>query len=534
MASIVRGRGSTGDSGMIEKKFKLSLQNMERRFVDLEVAISEIVSRLNALSEMKGDVGTDSAAVEELMQRVDQLEDLIAVEQAGITELKDIMTSIDKGFEHRFDTLSIEEKIKEVENIVHIITKRLERYAEEPTKMGKQMVDRIEKLEAEIGGMKRDVESAMEQVMAQAGEKKRKEGAEGDDFEQVAHMEIGQLKQNLRNLDKKFGERIEVLKKEMQERPADRAAPAPHPKQLEGLLRKYEDEMKRYKTEVENTRVRIDSLSQSMSKLTSHLDKIQKRGKAPAGNFASADSMADVNKELDDMNKYLDRLTKEHESLRDELKNSVNRKDLQNMMKSMSGERPDLSKLFGGMKDEMNEAAKKIESNVEKRVSDRINDLNKRFGDLNRKLDESRDRQKKLEERIGKMGSVPDAGKYVKKMEQQIDILRSEVDSVRKVLIKMDERYSKKSKEADKHPRHDPQKEMRAFIKGFGKRMGHLEKNLNRVRDTVSDLTKEVEQEAVSAQDGYFRQITDKLVFLESRLAAVESLLHRPQPIVLE
>jgi chromosome segregation ATPase len=542
LARIIRTKGSLGDSGGSssgEKKFRLSLQNMERRFVDLEVAISEIVNRLNALGDMEG--GGDSAAVEDLMQRVDELEDLIAVEQAGIAELKDILTRIDKGFEHRFDTASIEEKIKEVENVVHIITKRLEKYSQQPAKTDKDVVGRVDTLEAEIGRLKKDIESSMEQMMTQ--KEAKKEGVKGAEFEGVAHMEIGQMKQSLRDLDKKLEERIEVLKKELQERTvlqAPAAATAP-PKQLEDALRKYEDEVKKYKKDIEDTNRKMEGLSESMRKLTSHLDKVQSQARSGPD--------VDVNafkKELDSMKREYDSLRNE---LKNELKNSVNREDMENMMKSLSSGNPDIGKAFEGMKDEMKEAAKRIETETEKRVSDRMNnfskrfneynermkridEFNKRFGEFSKRLDQTMDKQKKLEERVGNIGESPDIEKNVKKLEQQIDFLRQEVDNVRKVLIKMDERHSKKVKE--KEPKHDAEKEMMAFIKGFGKRMGHLEKNLAKVMETVSDLTQEVEKESMSAQDGYFQQITDKLVFLESRLAAIESLLQKPQPIVIE
>lgn len=546
MARIIRTKGGSRESGLssnVERKFKLSLQNMERRFVDLEVAISEIVSRLNALSDMEG--GTDSVVVDELMHRVDELEDLIAVEQAGIAELKDILLRIDEGFEHRIDTSSIEEKVKEVENIVHIITKRLEKHSQQPAKTDKEVSSRVETLEAEIGKLKKDIESTMEEIMAQ--KQAKKEGPKDEKFEGVAHMEIGRIKQNLRELDKKFGERLEVLKKEMHERPAPQApvAQATPSKHLEDALRKYEGEVERYKKDIEDTKRRMEGLSESMRKMTSHLDRVQSQARPGPDVDANA-----IKKEIESLKREHESLRKQlRDELKNELKDSVNRKDMENMMNSLSSGTPDIGKAFEGMKDEMKETAKRIETDTEKRVSERMNsfnkrlneynekikridEFNKRFGEFNKRLDQSMEAQKRFEERIGKIGEGPDIDKNVKKLEQQMNFLRQEVDNVRKVLIKMDERYSKKEK--DKEPKHDSQKEMRAFIKGFGKRMGHLEKNLSKVRETVSGLTKEVEKEVMSEQDGYFRQITDKLVFLESRLAAVESLLQRPQPIVIE
>ncbi len=69
-------------SSRIENKFKLSLLQMEKRFVDLETNISEISEKVKEM---------DLTPINELRQKADDIEDLIMVEQAAIIELKKML-----------------------------------------------------------------------------------------------------------------------------------------------------------------------------------------------------------------------------------------------------------------------------------------------------------------------------------------------------------------------------------------------------------------------------------------------------------
>lgn len=77
-------------SEKVEDKFKLSLLQIEKRFVDLEVAIGELGEKLKAV---------DVTTVAELKQRMDDIEDLIMVEQAGVLELKKMLEEAQKRAE---------------------------------------------------------------------------------------------------------------------------------------------------------------------------------------------------------------------------------------------------------------------------------------------------------------------------------------------------------------------------------------------------------------------------------------------------
>ncbi|MHA1743339.1 MAG: hypothetical protein ACTSV6_03695, partial [Candidatus Heimdallarchaeota archaeon] len=59
--------------GKVEDKFKLSLLQIEKRFVDLEVALGELNEKIKKV---------DVKAISEMKQRMEDIEDLIMVEQA--------------------------------------------------------------------------------------------------------------------------------------------------------------------------------------------------------------------------------------------------------------------------------------------------------------------------------------------------------------------------------------------------------------------------------------------------------------------
>jgi chromosome segregation ATPase len=105
-------------SEKVGDKFKLSILQMEKRFVDLEVALCELNEKLKVL---------DAAAVSELKQRVDDVEDLIMVEQAGILELKKMLEEAqEKAKEPQAAPSAVTISPEELEKIASTVTVKWE------------------------------------------------------------------------------------------------------------------------------------------------------------------------------------------------------------------------------------------------------------------------------------------------------------------------------------------------------------------------------------------------------------------------
>jgi chromosome segregation ATPase len=141
-------------SEKVEDKFKLSLLQIEKRFVDLEVAIGELNEKLK-------DV--DTKAVSELKQRIEDIEDLIMVEQAGVIELKKMLEEVQKRAETQKaapQAVSISseevkkitsEVVSEIEARLEKIEKNIESIITETSNIRTEVNNEIRKMKERIG-----------------------------------------------------------------------------------------------------------------------------------------------------------------------------------------------------------------------------------------------------------------------------------------------------------------------------------------------------------------------------------------------
>lgn len=88
----------------VKNKFKLSLLQIEKRFVDLETTVGKLLQKVKNI---------DSKSLGELKEKVNELENLIMVEQTGIIELKKILEGYTPGRAKLL--LNIKKKLSEIE-----------------------------------------------------------------------------------------------------------------------------------------------------------------------------------------------------------------------------------------------------------------------------------------------------------------------------------------------------------------------------------------------------------------------------------
>ena len=159
---VVRTVRRPEDITSVEDKFKLSILNMDKRFVDLEMTISELSESVKA-----GNV----ESLRLLNQRVEDIEDLILVERAGLVELKGLMESVDdkfettsklsERFEKRFDEKldqeldrieeKIEQRVEDAEALVKLAVEKTKR----PAGLTEKTRERIALIEKDVAGLKR-------------------------------------------------------------------------------------------------------------------------------------------------------------------------------------------------------------------------------------------------------------------------------------------------------------------------------------------------------------------------------------------
>jgi chromosome segregation ATPase len=167
----------------IESKFKLSLLQAEKRLVDLEVAVSELNEKLK-------DV--DLKELVDLKTRVEDLEDLIMVEQAGIVELKKLLEdvvsrptpSIPEDLEEKLK--SLEEKISSTLESISKIEGDMNKIKEKITTLEKKpplqpFIEEIKKIEnnflitsAKVGAVESNITSLKGEINKKISEVEKK------------------------------------------------------------------------------------------------------------------------------------------------------------------------------------------------------------------------------------------------------------------------------------------------------------------------------------------------------------------------
>lgn len=122
----------------LENKFKLSFLQTEKRLVELEVALSDLQEKLK-------DVDIES--INEIKQKVEDLEDLIMVEQAGIIELKKILEEFGEKIKKPTKIPEIEKEIAEIKEFNLKLKENIEKKISELSSIRKEIESKISQIE---------------------------------------------------------------------------------------------------------------------------------------------------------------------------------------------------------------------------------------------------------------------------------------------------------------------------------------------------------------------------------------------------
>jgi chromosome segregation ATPase len=170
----------------LEKKFKLSLLQIEKRLLDLEVAIGEIKEKLD---------GFDLSEISDIKERLEDVEDLATLENVGILEFKKMIEEIKERLKDikniNTSIISLQKKIAELETSQKIVME---------TSDTKKVVNRIKELQNEIIGLRSLVGKLEKTLYEKIGEIEGK--TRGVDFDYLA-SKIESIKNDLDYLNKK-------------------------------------------------------------------------------------------------------------------------------------------------------------------------------------------------------------------------------------------------------------------------------------------------------------------------------------------
>lgn len=180
-------------------KFKLTLLQIEKRFVDIEIALGELKEAFSSLE-----------------QRIDDIEDLIMVEQAGLIELKKMLEM--KSEEPTVTETPVTEEFKNV-------VVGLSREIEEKTNLNKREIAAIKTRIWSIERMIKDIDMKLERSekteeidVGSLVSKFKEEDEEIELFQpKPKKVQVGEIEEKLDSLEgklKEIGKRIGKAKLE--------------------------------------------------------------------------------------------------------------------------------------------------------------------------------------------------------------------------------------------------------------------------------------------------------------------------------
>ena len=445
------------DFSKVEHKFKLSLLQLQKRMTDLEVAISELKESVETGAGKAGDVA-------ELGQRVEDVEDLIMVEQAGIMELQKMMQQAQEHFQSLGAEVP-EETEKRIETLESDI---------DTLKTGRQQTIDLGPFKNQLGMVQDDVEELKRIVEAGAGAK------------------IDFITSRLDNINARLGEyanknvetdlKVEGLEKSLAvvENRMAGATPAGINEKLENNKK----DMTMISAKLESAESVIRNLSVQVNELDSQLKKI--------GSF---EKMSLLSKQVEDKIerfKFIEDELRRLSSRMEMLYSSIDQR--MEKLNSFDAEMKKNTKNVLALADEVDKNRVGLLAAVKK---DELSDaLNRRTEELN------------------------------KKMDANISNMTAELESTKQKLKKFSDALAEGNIQA---------------------KLSEIESKLRMVEDTnmraVEDLSRMLDSkiaevhEPTAVFETQMGELLDRMIFLESRLAAVESKMQKlisAQPIVLE
>jgi len=445
----------------IEDKFKLSLLQIEKRFIDLETAVNEMQQRVSAI---------DPSAVADLSERMEDVEDLLMVEQAGIVELKKMLEEMQAYMQ--------KETLEEKPSITQEEVKQWIQPMMQP--MMQPVLQSIEsRLHERISSIEKRLQSLA--TMPQ-------EGAHPDEVAGL-RARIDALQSKLSILENMKAE-IEVLRNKIEPLNAETLKSIVN--EISDLRIETSREIREIKEKVGNAPLyadiqflsnRVKDLKLSMDNLLNMKVEIDskilniERAMAEGGGGTATSSAV---------------LIEEVESARKDLiSHSKKLSSIEHMIHDITSK---IEALHGGEFDEKLKKFKEMEELYKK--------LEATYGDLERKImDIGRTMPHRVQEDVGNIkadvGNLHDEVKQLR-AEMQHAVSRMQGQSVSKIAEQME---------------------------GVRKRIADLEDNIQSLHEAAR-----IAPAATTLYDEQINELLQRIVLLESRLAAMEQLLERRPP----
>ena len=537
----------------LDVKYKMTLLQMEKRFVDLETSISDLNQRMK-------DINFD--AVTAVQQHVDDIEDLLMVEQAGIMELKKMMEDASQKFDSQIssDTIGrIEQSIarlqkelvaKKVELPVDLLAKvdKLQRdvvelsVAKQPD-MPSMNLDSVEGKLAAISNEVMDLKSSIDLRIKRLGDKvteiaNKQPEKPGMDFDFLA-AKIESVKSGVDILsDKKvetelkiggIEEKIKLLENRLRE----------------AVSQKIFDEIKSNKRDIMTANIRMDTAEKILKEVNLEMQELGKTVKK----FESFEKLSLLSKDVEEMlerfrfiEDEIRRLSQRVEMIYDGIdKDLVKLKSSDRNYEKISASISELRKEFERNRMDLHRKADADNINeLSRKVDQATTTMNERVGIIEDHL-KGKTTDASNEEIINRINNINrklenDFEKF-KDIEKNIDEMKKDVGK------KVGEAISRGARNIPQHARLDGGfavdfKKVLDELKATEDQIGILSKQLANMEGRMRGMQVEMEKRIGKVQqiastktdiDTQIGEMINKIVFLESRLGAVEGVMQKTQ-----
>ncbi len=257
------------------ESLKMKILQLEKRFVELELAVTELKEQTKAGSP-------------EFEERVGDIEDLIMVEQAGILELKKMMEGaqtqisaalkekIPEGLNERLE--KIDKEIAEIENIA------------KPTETEMQAIhDGLRGLKKDLGFLSVDIYDKIREVQTKVNSFEGRPSSSPIDFDLIT-SKIDSLKRTVEDVSEK---RMEL---DMKLGEVDKKFQLLESRVSGSMSQAIEEEVRSAKKDVFASNVRLDSVERVVKNLILETEELNKKGQS----FESIEKLSMLKNDVED------------------------------------------------------------------------------------------------------------------------------------------------------------------------------------------------------------------------------------------
>ncbi|OGW52412.1 MAG: hypothetical protein A2Y81_03420 [Nitrospirae bacterium RBG_13_43_8] len=459
---------------------------IEKRVIEMELSIGEIKDSIQKI---------DVSAVPKLKQEVDDTKDLIMVEQAAIIELKKILeqrekpqipeeleqkiSSIESSIQNAISKSDFDAKIETIEKEVkeHTIPAEIE-----------NIYNKITQLESSLTALKTDRENISKEVEDRLKELSPRDVGEKQppiDYDMLV-AKIGAGKENLEKLSRgkldlelkiaEMGKKLEILERDIEGSPE----------------KKFMHELKRNRKELVAANSRIDSVERVARELMSDSRKFEKE----IGKFESLEKISLLGRTVEDklektqfIEDEVKRLTSRIQSIYDEIDNRLDKlrglenkysDDIPTIVKAVEANRRQVDEMEKRIQHITKQHAEEIRKDIYPMIQQGLRPINKRADFIEKKLKETR---------------TSEIGKILTDVTMRTAVIEERIQSLGR---------SDESKLA----------EFRTAV-----------------REKLGDIR------APPVMDHHFKELVNRMIFLESRLMGIEKMMQersRALPIIIE